>query len=111
MSLIGTLQRFATRPAMSEVGEIADNGSQCFTHYRRVLYVRMTEGPPVTRFDCPHCSAQYRLVRVEAQQGLADREITCRSCGAPLQGREGRYALKYFLVGRPRKQAQQGRRR
>jgi DNA-directed RNA polymerase subunit RPC12/RpoP len=71
----------------------------------------MTDGPPVTRFDCSNCGAHYRLVRVEAGVETTSREITCRSCGSPLQAREGRYVLKYFLVDRPRVQAQKGRRR
>jgi transcription elongation factor Elf1 len=71
----------------------------------------MTEPqPPVTRFDCPTCSAQYRLVRVEAGDVAERRELTCRSCGAPLQARDGRYVLKYFLVDRPKRQAKMGRR-
>jgi len=31
-----------------------------------------------------------------------DREITCRSCGGPLHGRDGHFVLKYLLVERPR---------
>jgi hypothetical protein len=27
-----------------------------------------------------------------------EREIVCRRCGDPLEGRQGRYILKYFLV-------------
>jgi transcription elongation factor Elf1 len=54
------------------------------------------------QFTCPTCNAEYRVVRVTADPALADREITCRSCGAPLQGREGGFVLKYFLVNRPR---------
>jgi hypothetical protein len=54
------------------------------------------------RFDCPICGAQYKLVRVEAD-AAQDREINCRSCGGPLNGREGVFALKYFLVDRRRK--------
>jgi hypothetical protein len=61
-------------------------------------------------FRLPELPAHYRL-GVEAAAITPDREITCRSCGAPLQAREGRYALKYFLVGRPRNQAHQSRRR
>jgi transcription elongation factor Elf1 len=71
----------------------------------------MTDRPPVTRFDCSNCGAHYHLVRVEAGAETTSREITCRSCGAPLQAREGRYILKYFLVDRPRIQARAGRRR
>jgi carbohydrate kinase (thermoresistant glucokinase family) len=43
---------------------------------------------PVTRFDCPSCDAEYKLVRAEAGPP-PDREIVCRRCGGPLQGREG----------------------
>jgi predicted RNA-binding Zn-ribbon protein involved in translation (DUF1610 family) len=54
-----------------------------------------------SRFLCPNCGAVYELVRVEAETVTADRELTCLACGGPLQGREGRFALKYFLLGRP----------
>ena len=56
-------------------------------------------------FECPNCGAKYKLIRVEAEPQSLDRQITCRSCGAPLHGREGAIALKYFLVDRPRPQA------
>jgi len=62
--------------------------------YRHQL-LTMANQPPVTRFECSNCGAHYRLVRVEAGAGTTSREITCRSCGAPLQAREGRYILKY----------------
>ncbi len=57
------------------------------------------------RFDCPNCGAIYRVIRAEAGPETMDREISCRSCGGPLRGREGRFVLKYFLVERPRVQA------
>jgi len=60
--------------------------------------------PEVSRFECPHCGAKYKLVRAEADPEMLDRQITCRSCGAPLQASEGALALKYFLVDRPRTQ-------
>jgi hypothetical protein len=66
--------------------------------------------PKPEPFACPSCAARYKLVRVEAAADRTDPEITCRSCGGPLQAREGRYALKYFLVDRPRAQARKGRR-
>jgi hypothetical protein len=45
------------------------------------------------------CAAKYEVVRVEAPpRPTIDREITCVSCGAPLNGREGQLILKYFLV-------------
>ena len=58
-----------------------------------------------TRFNYPNCGAAYRLVRVEAGPETVDREIACRGCGEPLNGHEGRFVLKYFLVERPRVQA------
>jgi hypothetical protein len=57
---------------------------------------------PQSTFECPRCAAKYEVVRVEAPQGpIADREITCLSCAGPLDGREGLFVLKYFLVARP----------
>jgi DNA-directed RNA polymerase subunit RPC12/RpoP len=50
------------------------------------------------RFNCPNCDAQYKLIRIEADSVTADRQIECLTCGTPLQGREGRYVLKYFLL-------------
>jgi hypothetical protein len=43
------------------------------------------------------------VVQIEAPSDPV--EITCRSCGGPLQGREGRFLLKYFLVDKRRKAA------
>jgi hypothetical protein len=53
---------------------------------------------------CPLCDARYIVVRVEANPTMVDREITCLSCGGPLNGREGKLVLKYFLAD-SRKQA------
>jgi predicted Zn finger-like uncharacterized protein len=53
-------------------------------------------------FKCPNCTAEYRVVRVEADPAK-DREITCRKCGGTLLGREGKFILKYFLQHRPGK--------
>jgi hypothetical protein len=61
----------------------------------------MTVTQPTSRFGCPHCGAQYTLVRVEAESATADGQIACRSCGGPLDGHDGRFILKYFLVDRP----------
>jgi predicted RNA-binding Zn-ribbon protein involved in translation (DUF1610 family) len=50
------------------------------------------------KFECPNCGAKYEVVRVEAPAGpTTDREITCLSCGGPLNGRQGSFLLKYFL--------------
>jgi len=57
-------------------------------------------------FMCPNCGAKYEVVRVEAPpQPRTDREITCVTCGGPLQGRQGMFVLKYFLIERPRRRA------
>ena len=53
------------------------------------------QGP---NLNCPNCGAHYRLVRVEASSATIARQLACLKCGGPLQGREGRYVLKYFLL-------------
>jgi predicted Zn finger-like uncharacterized protein len=58
----------------------------------------MTTKPPVMRFDCPTCDARYKVVRAEVDALYADRDVSCRNCGSPLQGRDGDFFLKYFLV-------------
>jgi predicted RNA-binding Zn-ribbon protein involved in translation (DUF1610 family) len=57
-------------------------------------------------FDCPNCGAQYKIVRVERDEVLPDEQIACLRCDAPLNGREGRLTLKYFLLDSPRLRAQ-----
>jgi hypothetical protein len=69
----------------------------------------MTAKTAALSFECPHCGAAYKLVRVEADSQTIDRQITCRRCGAPFQGRQGNAVLKYFLVDRPRAQARRDR--
>jgi predicted RNA-binding Zn-ribbon protein involved in translation (DUF1610 family) len=59
----------------------------------------------VTPFECPNCGAQYKIVRVETDGAVPEGQLTCRTCGGPLHGREGRFILKYFLVDRPRRKA------
>jgi transcription elongation factor Elf1 len=60
----------------------------------------MPEKHSPTAFDCPNCGAGYALVRVEVDEIQPFEQITCRECGGPLNGREGRYILKYFLTDR-----------
>jgi predicted RNA-binding Zn-ribbon protein involved in translation (DUF1610 family) len=55
-------------------------------------------------FRCTTCGAAYKVVRIEAP-AAHDKEVVCLSCGAPLSAREGRFALKYFLVGDRRARA------
>jgi len=56
---------------------------------------------PTTLFECPRCSAGYKVVRAEAPDPTSS-EIACLSCGEPLAGREGAFVLKYFLVDAPK---------
>jgi predicted Zn finger-like uncharacterized protein len=49
-------------------------------------------------FTCPNCNALYQIVRQEAGPDTVDRQITCRACGAPFNGREGKFLLKYFML-------------
>jgi hypothetical protein len=53
-----------------------------------------------SRFNCPNCRALYEVVHVEAENVAIDRGLACLSCGAPLQSRQGRFVLKYFLLKR-----------
>ena len=43
----------------------------------------------------------YEVVYVEAEAAALNSELACLSCGALLQARQGRLALKYFLLERP----------
>jgi predicted Zn finger-like uncharacterized protein len=57
-------------------------------------------------FNCPRCATAYKVVHAEAEDAAGDDAVPCLQCGAPLQGREGRFLLKYFLgVGRQRRAA------
>lgn len=50
------------------------------------------------RLKCPTCETSYKIVRVEAAPNH-DRPMLCLSCGGPLRGRDGEFALKYFRIG------------
>ena len=54
-------------------------------------------------FNCPNCGARYEVVRIEEPPRPSDREVTCLSCGGPLNGREGRFILKYLTDHRKRR--------
>ena len=56
--------------------------------------------PTTLRMNCPHCGAAHKVVQVEAPSDAL--EVTCRSCGGPLEGRKGKFLLKYFLVDKRR---------
>jgi hypothetical protein len=57
--------------------------------------------PQAADFTCTNCGAVYKVVRIEdvrTGKDAADGELTCISCGTPLQARDGDAALKYFLI-------------
>ena len=54
--------------------------------------------PVVDHLHSIHSRALYQVVKVEAGPETKDHEITCRVCGGPLAGREGKLVLKYFLL-------------
>jgi predicted Zn finger-like uncharacterized protein len=49
-------------------------------------------------FKCPNCGALYRVIKVEAGPETVDRQVSCPACGTPLNGRDGQFVLKYFLL-------------
>jgi transcription elongation factor Elf1 len=64
--------------------------------------------PASVSFNCPNCQSLYQVIKVEAGPETNDRELSCRSCGAPLPSREDEFVLKYFLLqraGRARRRA------
>jgi transcription elongation factor Elf1 len=50
-------------------------------------------------YACPTCGAEYNVIRVEAKPVAREGRLTCTKCGGPLNAREGRFMLEYFLVG------------
>ncbi len=54
--------------------------------------------PQKARFNCAACGAEYHVVREEAPLTANEPEIVCINCDAPLDGRDGKFVLKYFLV-------------
>ena len=53
-----------------------------------------------TRSNCRNCGTEFNVVRVETFEPLG-YDLTCLVCGAPLQPREGKFALRYSLVTPP----------
>jgi hypothetical protein len=51
------------------------------------------------RCDCPTCGAEYKVIRVETKPAEREGRLTCAKCGGPLNAREGRFMLEYFLLG------------
>jgi predicted Zn finger-like uncharacterized protein len=64
----------------------------------------MPEHASSSSFHCPACGAEYKIVRMEVESAeTSDAEVQCRNCGGALDGRDGAFILKYFLVGTPKK--------
>jgi hypothetical protein len=55
-------------------------------------------GPAVKNVHLPELPSAYQVVKVERGPETVDRDVTCRSCGAPLPAREGNFVLKYFML-------------
>ena len=54
------------------------------------------------RFECPHCGGRLQAGPSRAAEFvMIYRQITCRKCGAPLQGRQGNVVFKYFRAHQP----------
>jgi hypothetical protein len=51
-------------------------------------------------FNCSNCNGLYHIVKVEASPVMNEDQLTCLNCGGPLNGREGRFILKYFFIDR-----------
>ena len=50
-------------------------------------------------FNCPHCNALYRIVKVEVgPETITDEWVTCRNCAGRLPTRDGNSVIKYFLL-------------
>ena len=53
-------------------------------------------------FNCPHCNALYRIVKVEVgPETITDEWVTCRNCAGRLPTRDGNSVIKYFLLRKP----------
>jgi hypothetical protein len=66
---------------------------------RVLLHIWAMERPPPIYTKCGNCGADYKVVRVESSVPLPHQPV-CSACGAPLQGRQGRFVLKYAIVKR-----------
>jgi hypothetical protein len=60
----------------------------------------MLDSHPPSPFNCPDCAASYQMVKVEAPPVMGEPQLTCLSCGGPVNAREGRFVLKYFFTDR-----------
>jgi hypothetical protein len=49
-------------------------------------------------FKCPSCAALYQVVKAEARPETEASELACLTCVAPLNPRDGKFVLIYFLL-------------
>ena len=52
-------------------------------------------------FKCPDCGALYRVIKVEAGPETVDHQVSCRACGAPLDGRDRQFVPQIFPLADP----------
>src|SRR6516165_3836466 len=55
---------------------------------------RMVDAP---MFNCPNCNGLYHVVKVEAPPIMNEAQLTCLSCGGPLNARRGALHSNTFL--------------
>lgn len=48
--------------------------------------------------NCQNCGVRYQVVHIGVESVETNHQTECLACGAPLQGRDGRFVLKYFLL-------------
>src|SRR5262249_16198412 len=56
--------------------------------YKRYIIGAMADASNY-QFRCPSCEAEYKVVRIEAA-ATHSNQLTCLSCGGPLNNREGK---------------------
>jgi len=96
----GDIVRLIESPSYRALAELERSGQHLDFAFICGLERVMAGGRPPSfySFTCPNCQALYHIVKVEAGPETNDRELACRSCGAPLPSREGSLVLKYFLL-------------
>ena len=75
-----------------------------FRFFRGIAGVsfRYDDRPTDNTLRLPKLRRPIQACSYRSGSGVGTHQITCRSCGTPLEGREGRFILKYFLVSRPK---------
>ena len=72
--------------------------------------------PQISNFECPHCGAKYKRVRIRApSQNILpmcefgetrEEEMCCLECMKPVPTKDGNFLLKYLLVEYPKSKAE-----